>query len=106
MGLFDLFNKKHKEVISIVEPKEEIKSIAYQEDNLSYGVRYPVINKVWDGEKTLGELGAVVRNIPDYERLRLRSYDAYATKDVVKSFASKYFIWTISSGLRRKHFFL
>lgn len=97
MGLLDLF--KRKPIQNISEPIENIQSVVYQE-NMSYGFRYPVVNKTWDGEKTLGELGAVVRNIPDYERLRLRSYDAYATKDVVKTFASKYFIWTIGSGLK------
>ena len=90
MGLFDFFKPKKKEATSVV----------YQDNNSFFGWRYPVVNKVWDGEKTLGELGAVVRNIPDYDRLRLRSYDAYATKDIVKTFASKYFYWTIGSGLK------
>lgn len=91
MGLFDIFKSK---------PKEELNSVVYQDNSAYFGWRYPVVNKVWDGEKTLGELGAVVRNIPDYDRLRLRSYDAYATKDIVKTFASKYFYWTIGSGLK------
>jgi hypothetical protein len=80
--------------------EKEAKSVVYQDNNSFFGWRYPVVNKPWDGEKTLGELGAVVRNIPDYDRLRLRSYDAYATKDIVKTFASKYFYWTIGSGLK------
>jgi capsid protein len=92
MGFWDFLKGKEEEV----DPK----SVVYQDDNISYGWRYPVVNKVWDGEKTLGELGAVIRNIPDYDRLRLRSYDAYATKDIVKIIASKRFVWSIGSGLK------
>ena len=78
---------------------EEPKSVSYQDD-IAYGYNYPILNKVWDGEKTLGELGVVTRNIPDFEKLRLRSYHAYATIDTVKTIASKYFYWTIGSGLK------
>jgi len=78
---------------------EEPKSMVVQ-DNFAFGPRYPVVDRVWDGEKTLGELGAVIRNVPDYDNLRLRMYDAYATKDIVSIIASKYFYWTIGSGLK------
>jgi capsid protein len=96
MGLFDFLKPKQKNDVSV----HETESVVYQDNNFGYGHTYPVVNKYWDGEKTLGELGAVIRNIPDYDRLRLRSYDAYATKDIVKTFASKYFYWTIGSGLK------
>lgn len=76
------------------------KSYSYQENDISYGPAYPIVNKRYDGEKTLGQLGVVIRNIPDYERLRLRSYNAYATIDTVKIIASKFFYWTIGSGLK------
>jgi len=95
MGIAEFFGYEKKSKVTLPEPK----SVVYQ-PNAYYGPLYPVIEKVWDGEKTLGELGAVVRNIPDFDRLRLRSYDAYATKDVVKIIASKHFYWTIGSGLK------
>lgn len=100
MGIFNFLNKKPKEIVSesIVEQPN---SVVYQEDSrMSYGPYYPVVDRNWDGEKTLGELGAVINNIPDYGRLRLRSYDAYATKDIVKIIASKHFYWTIGPGLK------
>lgn len=78
---------------------QEPTSVIYQ-NNVTYGYSYPIINRKWDGEKTLGELGVVVKNIPDFERLRLRSYDAYATIDTVKIIASKFFFWVIGSGLK------
>jgi len=96
MGLAEFFGYKKIEQ----ETKSEPSSVVYQNSNFGYGHVYPVINKYWDGEKTLGELGAVVNNIPDYDRLRLRSYDAYATKDIVKIIASKRFNWSIGSGLK------
>lgn len=100
MGLFDFLNKKAKEEV-VQQPIGQPNSVVFQGDSrMGFGWDYPVINKNWDGEKTLGELGAVIRNIPNYKNLRLRSYDAYATKDVVKIIASKHFYWTIGSGLK------
>lgn len=78
---------------------KDLKSTVYHGD-FDYGYNYPIVNKKWDGEKTLGELGTVVRNIPDYQKLRLRSYDAYATIDTIKIIASKFFYWTIGNGLK------
>lgn len=102
MGLLNKIFGRSKaeevEVSSDVIPIETKSSNSY--NNVSYGYSYPIINKKWDGEKTLGELGVVVRNVPDYERLRLRSYNAYATIDTVKIIASKFFHWKIGSGLK------
>jgi len=91
------FFEKETESEMQSEPKS---SVVYQDRDLIYGQSYPIINKNWDGEKTLGELGVVVRNIPDYKKLRLRSYQAYETMDVFKTIASKYFYWKIGSGLK------
>jgi hypothetical protein len=69
-------------------------------DEMAFGPSYPVVNRTWDGEKTLGELGVVQRLVPDYSKLRLRMYHAYATIDTIKIIASKFFYWTIGSGLK------
>lgn len=102
MSLFDKIFPSKKTQENLVQEDNaylEPKSNNYYKD-ISYGMSYPIINKKWDGEKTLGELGIVVRNVPDYERLRLRSYNAYATIDTVKIIASKFFHWKIGSGLK------
>jgi len=100
MGLLDFFGlqKKSNEQESVsVQPKS---NVSYQDNNMVVGYEYAIVNKKWDGEKNLGELGLVVNNIPDYHRLRLRSYNAYATIDTFKTIASKYFYWKIGSGLK------
>lgn len=89
------FFEKESEA-NVVQPK----STVYQNSNVVLGAEYPILNKKWDGEKTLGELGAIINNVPDYYRLRLRSYNAYATIDTFKTIASKYFYWKIGSGLK------
>jgi capsid protein len=100
MGLLDFFGLQRKsneqESVSI-QPKS---NVSYQDNNMVVGYEYAIVNKKWDGEKNLGELGLVVNNIPDYHRLRLRSYNAYATIDTFKTIASKYFYWKIGSGLK------
>jgi len=80
-------------------PSMQPRSLSYQ-DNIVYGHTYPILNKKWDGEKNLGELGTIIRGVPDYLRLRIRSYDAYTKVDTFKTIASKYFYWKIGSGLK------
>lgn len=101
MGLLSFLGlqKIQEQTESVVEVQP--KSNSYQHDgNVVVGYEYAVVNKKWDGEKTLGELGTIVNNIPDYKRLRLRSYNAYATIDTFKTIATKYFYWKIGSGLK------
>ncbi len=101
MGLLSFLGlqkiQEQTESIVEVQPKS---SVSYQDNNFVLGYEYAVVNKKWDGEKTLGELGTIVNNIPDYKRLRLRSYNAYATIDTFKTIATKYFYWKIGSGLK------
>ena len=65
-----------------------------------YGHNYTPVSRVWDGEKTLGELGTPIMNVPDYNVLRIRSYDAYTKSDIVRIITSKYFHWVVGSGLK------
>jgi len=88
-----------KKTESLATPSQP-KSTVYLENDFAMGHNYPVVNVKWDGEKNLGELGVVTRTIPDYAKLRLRMYSAYATIDTIKIIASKFFYWTIGSGLK------
>lgn len=78
----------------------EPQSMVYQGPEVAYGHKYQVYDTTWDGEKTLGELGAIKRTVPNYQHLRLRMYHAFATIDTIKIIASKFFYWTIGSGLK------
>ena len=83
--------------------KEKVESRTYPNDtNMtpSYGMSWPIITKKWDGEKTPGELGVVVKNLPDYKRLRLRAYDAEMRIDIINILTSRYANWVIGSGLK------
>ncbi|APZ82855.1 putative portal protein [Flavobacterium phage FL-1] len=78
----------------------ESESVVFHGSDVAYGHVYPIVKVGWDGEKTLGELGVIKRTVPDYKRLRLRMYHAYATIDTIKIIASKFFYWTIGTGLK------
>lgn len=99
MGLLSYFGLQKVDKSEAISTTLEPKSSFYERD-VAYGTSYPIVYKKWDGEKTLGELGAPIKRIPDYELLRTRSYDAYATIDTVKIISSKFFYWTIGSGLK------
>ncbi|ASD51595.1 hypothetical protein [Flavobacterium phage V157] len=92
--------------IQIGKPKNEINEISNNsligaiETNRIYGQAYPIINRTFDGEKTLGELGFIQNTIPDYKGLRLRSYDAEMRTDIVKIISERFFNLVIGSGLK------
>jgi lambda family phage portal protein len=60
----------------------------------------PILDDVFDGEKTPGELGSVYDTVPDHLRLRLRAYDMNLKTDIVKIITGKFFKWVIGSGLK------
>ena len=101
MGLFNFFSKKTGlEVVNDSPASEPQSNYESSKTNIVYGFQYPIIQKRFDGEKTLGELGVVLDSIPDYKRLSLRSYDAYLKTDTVKILTSKHVDWTIGTGLK------
>lgn len=91
---------EYKWGVDSVVPEQPKSTVYMGMDEMFLGPNYPTVNRVWDGEKTLGELGVVQRLVPDYRKLRLRMYHAYATIDTIKIIASKFFYWTIGSGLK------
>lgn len=100
------FFKSKKNIPELKDTKPETKSIAFWPGNFgvmgggSYGGSIPpVVQQPFSGEKTPGELGVVIQEIPMYELLRLRAYSAYIKTDIVKILASKRFQWVIGSGL-------
>lgn len=98
MGIFDWVNKKGTKEEGIEKPLETESSSDFRYQN--HGTIYPIITKKFDGEKNLGELGVVIDSIPDYERLRLRAYDAEIRTDLVKIITSKFFKWVVGNGLK------
>lgn len=100
MGIGDFIQNKIKQALNI-EPAFEVKSSVTTDYNArTYGPNYAIVSRTFDGEKTLGELGTVVKSIPDYQRLRLRMYDAYLKTDTVKILVDKHVDWTIGSGMK------
>lgn len=60
----------------------------------------PVYTDFYDGEKTPGELGAVLDTMPEFEKLRLRSLDATLKTDIIRIITGKFFKGVIGSGLK------
>ena len=65
-----------------------------------FGNAYPIYTKVFDGEKTQGELGAPVNYVPDYTALAFRSWQAYVTSDIAQIIVNSFLNWVIGSGLK------
>jgi len=60
----------------------------------------PILTDVWDGEKTPGELGAVLDTYPDHLKIRLRAYDMHLKTDIIRIITGKFFKWVVGSGLK------
>jgi capsid protein len=84
------------------EEKVETKSTVYTPvgDNGYNGSYWPIVTKRFDGEKTPGELGVVVKNIPLFLNLRLRGYDAFVKTDTVKLLVNRRLQYVIGNGLK------
>lgn len=60
----------------------------------------PILTDVWDGEKTPGQLGAVLDTMPDHLKIRLRAYDMHLKTDIIRIITGKFFKWVVGSGLK------
>lgn len=65
-----------------------------------FGQEYSIIETVWDGEKTQGELGAPLSYVPDYRGLSFRSWKAYTDSDLAQIIVKAHVNWVIGSGLK------
>lgn len=89
--------EKAEEVISDSEIPET-RSIQYiGQGRIGYN---PIIDSVFDGEKTPGELGAIYNSMPNYLALRLRAYDMNLKTDLIKVITGKFFKFVVGSGLK------
>ena len=101
MSLLDFFKSKkedagtnsNEESVPVIDSTENI-SLGYYE-----GINY-IKEEYFDGEKTAGELGAVVDSMPDHLRLRLRAYDAKLKTDLVEIIVGRFIKWILGKGLK------
>lgn len=69
----------------------------------SYRNLAPTRNDVFEGEKTPGEMGAAINYSLLYDRLRIRSWQAYLESEVAQIILNKYILWVVGSGLKLQH---
>lgn len=54
----------------------------------------------YDGEKNLGEIGPIKDYVPNFDLLRLRSWQSYIESEVTQMIIGKFKTWIIGSGLK------
>lgn len=92
--------KEEKETWSQIAAKA---MMDYQPDKIDasfYGQEYEVVQTVFDGEKTQGELGAPLMYLPSYSSLSYRSWQAYTESDLAQIIVKAHVNWVIGSGLK------
>ncbi len=102
MNLFDnlknlVFKKK--------ETSDDLKNISQPiEANYAYkfpdNILSPIYFAPFTGEKTPGEMGAAKNYIPQYNHLRIRSWQSYLESEITQSIINKYILWVMGNGLR------
>lgn len=91
-----------KNILSVFTPSATPESIQVISNDSGSVILGSSMGMSFDGEKTVGELGAAVEVYPNHYALRLRAYEANLTEDVIKIITSKYFKWAIGNGLSLK----
>lgn len=86
MGFFDIFKPK----LQTNTPKVEARHGFYGN---SYSISY-------DGEKNIGEVGPAINYNIDYDKLRVRSWQAYLESDLAQTILDRVTIWIIGKGLK------
>jgi capsid protein len=76
--------------------------IADKAANYSTGFGYSRIlfTHSYDGEKTFGEVGPIKQYLPDYQRLRIRSWQAMFESEIAQIVIGRFATWVIGEGLR------
>lgn len=66
---------------------------------MSTGYSQVLFTHSYDGEKNYGEIGPIRSYLPDYKRLRARSWQSFLESDVTQIILSKWITWVIGEGL-------
>jgi len=77
--------------------KEEPKKEAFVNSN---AIPYNSFTVSYDGEKNLGEMGAIKNYLIDHQSLRARSWQLYLESEVCQMVFRRYSKWVIGSGLK------
>lgn len=92
------------EIVRSKEVEEPIQQeIVHQEEpkaNYQTGTWNTLYVQSYNGEKNLGEMGALTKYLIDYEALRMRSWKSYLDSEVTQTVLNKFVMWTIGKGLR------
>lgn len=100
MNIINFF-KKNKNITKTWS--EQTREALMQEDSsieaLLNGYEYSVNDKIWDGEKSQGELGAPINYVPDYTNLAYRSWKAFTESDIAQIIVNARVDWVIGQGL-------
>lgn len=98
-----LFNWEIKKTVKDPMPREKKETPSLQNTFTSaheYRNLQPIIQVPFDGEKTPGELGPIYDVLPDYNRLRLRAYEATIRTDLVGLITKRFFRAILGKGLK------
>lgn len=94
------FNKK-EQMTWAQKAEQALKQELKPTKNASYfGHEYNIIETIFDGEKTQGELGSPLSYMPDYNALSFRSWQAYTESDIAQIIVKSKVNWVIGSGLK------
>jgi capsid protein len=54
----------------------------------------------YNGEKNLGEIGPIINYSPDYQGLRMRSWQSYYESEITQTVINRFSTWVIGKGLK------
>lgn len=101
MGLLEYFGlTKEEEKENWSKKAQSIAVSDLSPESSYYNTEYQVVEWIWDGEKTTGELGAPLSYLPDYNALSFRSWQAFTESDLAQILVKATVNWVIGAGLK------
>lgn len=87
------------EINDVTHYKRPLPTAVYGGDFMVAGGNTPITTVLYSGEKNFGEMGPVIKNVLDHDKLGRRAWDAYLKDEVVANITKKKTRFKVGRGL-------
>jgi capsid protein len=100
MDIRDLFKRKGDIVSWDTQVQKALEGGIGSKTAEDVKYNYMVVEQIFDGEKTAGELGSPINYELNIQNLAARSWQMYLTNDIARILIDTYVDWVVGDGLR------
>ena len=83
-----------------ITTKDKIQAFHSDFGGSGTGIFRHIFSFSYDGEKNLGEIGPPKDYRPEFQILRIRSWQSYLESEIAQTITKKFALWVVGSGLK------